>query len=140
VGQSPTITLTPDPAQPSATGWYNASQLGAGNSLPVTVTISPNPDDDSLDTASCSLNGDTQNPIWSFDSGPNDPDTTPDNVPATYTSPGPVTLQIPQGANTLSCTATDLSGATTTPTYTYQVDTNLPPQAQFLIPPGAPHR
>jgi Bacterial Ig-like domain (group 3)/Pentapeptide repeats (8 copies)/IPT/TIG domain len=136
VGQPPTITVTPNPAKSSATGWYNASQLGAGSTLPVTVTFSANPSDDSLDTASCSLNGDTQNPVWSFSSGPNNPDTTPDNVPATFTNPGPVTLQIPQGVNTLTCTATDLSGdSTTTPTYTYQVDTSTPPQTQFLIPP-----
>jgi Bacterial Ig-like domain (group 3)/IPT/TIG domain/Pentapeptide repeats (8 copies) len=137
IGQAPTITVTADPAAPSSTGWYNASQLGAGNSLPVTVTISPNPSDDSLDTASCTLdNNGTQSTIWSFDSGPNNPDTTADNVPATFSNPGTVTLEIPQGVSTLSCTAADLSGeTTTTPTYTYQVDTNTPPQTNFWIPP-----
>ena len=99
----------------------------------MTVTINPNPSIDSIDTASCTLDG-SSTPIWSFDSEQNDPNN-PVVVPPTFSDPGPQTIQVPQGTHTLSCTATDLSGETTTiQSATYQVDTNPPPQATFLNP------
>jgi hypothetical protein len=131
-GQPPAMTIATDPAAPSSTGWYNASQLGAGNSLRVNVTISDTATNDSgIDTASCTLDG---SPYWSFDSQGVNPNTTPAGNPPQFTAPGPQTFQIGQGTHTLSCTATDLSGQTTTQSATYKVDTNPPPQATFLNP------
>lgn len=133
VGQPPTMTITADPSAPSATGWYNASQLGDSNTLPVNVTINPSPGTDSIDTASCTMDG-SSTPIWSFDSEPPADPNKPAVVPLQFSSPGTQTLQVGQGRHTLSCTATDLSGQTTTQSASYKVDTNPPPQATFLNP------
>jgi hypothetical protein len=127
-GQPPTVSFSPDESGASPTGWFNSASVGgAGASLSVTVTFGEESGGSGMHSASCTLDG--QN-VWNgsgFSPSPVDRAATS----IVWQTPAPQTFSIAQGTHTLSCTASDWSGHTTSKSVTYKVDSIPPPQTEF---------
>lgn len=118
--EAPAVTLAADPASPTSSGWYNASQIGLGGTLPVTASFSGLADGNLPSCSGASFNGLPTSPV----SGLN------------QTATGTVSLS--DGSYAISCGVSQgsmLLGVSQSPTQpvTFQVD-STPPVIDLTTP------
>lgn len=127
-GGPPDVTITASPDAPAGdNGWYDGAQLGASETLPLTVTATDT--EAGMRRAWCSLDGAPED-IWVNSTANFDPQSVPPATPVV----APITAySIGQGTHTLSCHADDRLGQDSgTVTRTFKVDTVAPPAVRFL--------
>jgi hypothetical protein len=127
-GGPPDVTITASPAAPAGdNGWYGAAQLGAGQTLPLTVTATDT--QAGMWRAWCSVDGAPEDK-WINSTDNLDPQSFPPVTPVV----APITAySIGQGIHTLSCHAEDRLGQDSgAVSRTFKVDTVAPPAVRFL--------